>query len=173
MKHILFSAMMLVATASAFAAGAGAKVSPPYPAPDLQVTDQEGKSVKLGDVYKANPFVVVYFYPKADTPGCTKQGCSLRDAHADLTKMGVKVIGVSADDVAAQKKFSDKFSFPFTLVADKEGKVIDAFKVQKLKGTMASRQCFIVKNGMVVWHDPKGATDTQADEVKAALKDLK
>jgi peroxiredoxin Q/BCP len=171
MKHILLSAMMLAATA-AFA-GQGAKVTPPYAAPDVEGVDQDGKTVKLAEVYKANPFVVVYFYPKADTPGCTKQGCSLRDAHDDLTKMGVKVIGVSADDVAAEKAFSDKFHFPFTLLADKEGKVIDAFKVQKIKGTMASRQCFIVKNGMVVWHDPKGATDTQADEVKAALKDLK
>jgi peroxiredoxin Q/BCP len=171
MKHILLSAMMLAATA-AFA-GQGAKVNPPYPAPDGVGTDQNGKAVNLAEVYKANPYVVVYFYPKADTPGCTKQGCSLRDAHADLTKMGVKVIGVSADDVAAEKAFSDKFNFPFTLLADKEGKIIDAFKVQKIKGTMASRQCFIVKDGMVVWHDPKGATDTQADEVKAALKDLK
>ena len=163
--------MMLAAT-SVFA-GAGAKVTPPYAAPDVEATDQEGKSVKLADVYKANPFVVVYFYPKADTPGCTKQGCSLRDAHADLTKMGVKVIGVSADDVAAQKSFSDKFTFPFTLLADKDGKVIEAFKVQKNAKGMATRQCFIVKDGKVVWHDPKGATDTQADEVKAALKDLK
>ena len=80
---------------------------------------------------------------------------------------------MSFDTDAENAAFSDKFSFPFTLVADKDGKVIDAFKVQKIKGTMASRQCFIVKDGMVVWHDPKGATDTQADEVKAALKDLK
>ncbi len=173
MKHILLSAMMLAATASAFAAGAGAKVTPPYPAPDVEGTDQNGATVKFAEVYKANPFVVVYFYPKADTPGCTKQGCSLRDAHADLTKMGVKVIGVSADTVAEEKAFSDKFSFPFTLIADKEGKIIDAFKVAKLRGTMASRQCFIIKDGKVVWHDPKGATDTQADEVKAALKELK
>ena len=171
MKHILLSAMMLAATA-AFA-GQGAKVTPPYAAPDVEGVDQEGKTVKLSEVYKANPFVVVYFYPKADTPGCTKQGCSLRDAHADLTKEGVKVIGVSADDVTAQKKFSDKFTFPFTLIADKEGKVIDAFKVAKNPKGMASRQCFIIKNGQVVWHDPKGATETQAAEVSAALKELK
>lgn len=171
MKHILLSAMMLAATA-AFA-GQGAKVSPPYAAPDAEGTDQDGKTVKLADVYKANPFVVVYFYPKADTPGCTKQGCSLRDAHADLTKMGVKVIGVSADTVAEEKAFSDKFKFPFTLLADKESKIIDAFKVQKTPKGMATRQCFIIKDGKVVWHDPKGATDTQADEVKAALKELK
>jgi peroxiredoxin Q/BCP len=171
MKPIILSAMMFAATA-AFA-GQGAKVIPPYAAPDVESTDQDGKPVKLADVYKANPFVVVYFYPKADTPGCTKQGCSLRDAHADLTKLGVKVIGVSADTAADQKKFADKFTFPFTLLADKEGKVIDAFKVARNPKGMATRQCFIVKNGQVVWHDPKGATDTQADEVKAALNELK
>jgi thioredoxin-dependent peroxiredoxin len=170
MKSILLSAMMLATTA--VFAGQGAKVNPPYPAPDIQAKDQNGQTVNLADVYKANKFVVVYFYPKADTPGCTKQGCSLRDAHADLTKLGVKVVGVSADDVEAQKKFSDKFTFPFTLLADKEGKVIEAFKVQKNPKGMASRQAFIVKEGKVVWHDPKGATDTQAEEIKAALKEL-
>ena len=171
MKHILFSAMMLAATA-AFA-GQGAKVNPPYDAPAVESTDQDGKTVKLDEVYKSNPFVVVYFYPKADTPGCTKQGCSLRDAHGELTKLGVKVIGVSADTAEAQKKFADKFSFPFTLLADKEGKVIDAFKVEKRGNGMASRQCFIIKDGKVVWHDAKGATETQAAEVQAALKELK
>jgi peroxiredoxin Q/BCP len=173
MKHFLLILPVALFAATAAFAGAGAKVTPPYAAPDVESTDQDGKPVKLADVYKANPFVVVYFYPKADTPGCTKQGCSLRDAHADLTKLGVKVIGVSADTAEAQKKFSDKFTFPFTLLADKDGRVIDAFKVEKRANGMASRQCFIIKDGKVVWHDPKGATDTQAAEVQAALKELK
>ena len=173
MNHLLHSLAFALVTATAAHAGAGANVNPPYAAPDVESTDQDGKPVKLADVYKANPFVVVYFYPKADTPGCTKQGCSLRDAHADLTKLGVKVIGVSADTAADQKKFADKFTFPFTLLADKEGKVIDAFKVAKRPNGMASRQCFIIKNGQVVWHDPKGATETQAAEVKTALEGLK
>jgi peroxiredoxin Q/BCP len=172
MKYILLSAMML-ATASAFAAGTGAKVATPYAAPEVEGTDQDGKTVKLAEVYKANPFVVVYFYPKADTPGCTKQGCSLRDSHVELTRMGVKVIGVSTDTVAEEKAFAEKYKLPFTLLADKEGKIVEAFKVEKRANGMATRQCFIIKDGKVVWHDPKGATDTQADEVKAALKELK
>ncbi|MFZ4766669.1 MAG: peroxiredoxin [Roseimicrobium sp.] len=173
MKHMLLTVPFALFAATAAFAGAGAKVTPPYAAPDVESIDQDGKPVKLAEVYKANPFVVVYFYPKADTPGCTKQGCSLRDAHPDLAKLGVKVIGVSADTAEAQKKFADKFTFPFTLLADKDGKVIDAFKVAKRPNGMASRQCFIVKNGQVVWHDAKGATDTQAAEVQAALKELK
>ncbi len=173
MKAIPCLAAVLLASVVLIAGPAAVKVNPPYDAPATEGTDQEGKTVKFADLYKANPFVVVYFYPKADTPGCTKQGCSLRDAHEDLTKLGVKVVGVSHDSVAEEKAFSDKFKFPFTLIADKEGKVISAFKVETMKNGMASRQCFIIKNGKVVWHDPKAATDRQADEVKTALAELK
>ncbi len=174
MKSIsTFLAISLLTGAALVAGPQAAKVSPPYDAPAVSGTDQEGKTVNFADVYKANPYVVVYFYPKADTPGCTKQGCSLRDAHEDLTKMGVKVIGVSHDAVDAEKSFSDKYKFPFTLVADPDAKIIQAFKVEQMKNGMASRQCFIIKNGKVVWHDPKAATDKQADEVKAALAELK
>lgn len=154
-------------------ANQGKMVTPPYAAPETEGVDQEGKTVKFADLYKANEYVVVYFYPKADTPGCTKQGCSLRDAHTDLTKMGVKVVGVSHDKVAAQKSFSDKFHFPFTLIADSDSKVIEAFKVEKMMLGMASRQCFLIHKGKVVWHDPKASTEKQADDLKAVLAELK
>lgn len=160
---------------SALMAGpAAVKINPPYAAPEVEGTDQEGKLVKFADVYKASPFVVVYFYPKADTPGCTKQGCSLRDGHEDLTKLGVKVIGVSHDTVGEQKAFSDKFKFPFTLIADKDSKVILAFKVKQMVGSgMASREAFLIKNGQVVWHDAKASTDKQAEDIKKAIEDVK
>lgn len=164
--------ILALAFSSALMAGRSA-VNLPYDAPAVEGTDQEGKAVSFAELYKANTFVVVYFYPKADTPGCTKQGCSLRDSHEELTKLGVKVVGVSHDTVAEQKAFSDKFKFPFTLIADKDGKVISAFKVETMKNGMATRQCFIIKNGKVVWHDPKAATDRQADDVKAAIAELK
>ena len=163
----------VLASASLLAGPQAAKVNPPYAAPDVAGTDQDGKTVNFAEVYKSSPFVVVYFYPKADTPGCTKQGCSLRDAHADLTKAGVKVIGVSHDPVSAEKSFAEKYHFPFTLVGDEEGKIIDAFKVQKMPNGMATRQCFLIKNGQVVWHDPKASTDKQADDLKKALEELK
>jgi peroxiredoxin Q/BCP len=174
MKRTIATIAMSILTTAALVAGPNAvKVNPPYAAPDVTSTDQEGKTVKLADVYKASPFVVVYFYPKADTPGCTKQGCSLRDAHADLTKAGVKVIGVSTDTVDEQKKFSDKFTFPFTLLADKQGDVVKAFKVVAKANGMASRECFLIKNGQVVWHDPQASTDKQADDLKAVLAEMK
>jgi thioredoxin-dependent peroxiredoxin len=173
MKSIPCLAAVLLAGSALVAGPSAVKVNPPYDAPATEGTDQEGKMVKFAELYKASPFVVVYFYPKADTPGCTKQGCSLRDAHEDLTKLGVKVVGVSTDTVAEEKAFSDKFKFPFTLIADKDAKVVGAFKVEKNPKGMATRQCFIIKNGKVVWHDPKAATDKQADEVLAVLKELK
>ena len=166
--------ILAFAASTALIAGpAAVQVNPPYAAPEIEGTDQEGKTVKFAEVYKANPFVVVYFYPKADTPGCTKQGCSLRDGHEDLTKLGVKVIGVSHDSVAEEKAFSDKFKFPFTLIADKDGKVIEAFKVKQMPNGMASREAFLIKNGKVVWHDPKASTDQQAEDIKKAIQEVK
>lgn len=150
----------------------GQLVKPQYDAPAVSSVDQDGKAVNFADVY-AKGITVVYFYPKADTPGCTKQSCSLRDASADLGKLGVQVLGVSIDPPAAQKAFKDKFSLPFPLIADEKGAVLAAFKVEKNPKGMATRQCFIVKDGKVVWHAPKASTDTQADDVKAALKDIK
>jgi peroxiredoxin Q/BCP len=172
MKH-LFTLLALAALSITQCTGSeGKMVTPPYDAPATDGIDQDGKAVNFSEVYKANEFVVVYFYPKADTPGCTKQGCSLRDAHADLTKLGVKVIGVSHDAVDAQKKFADKFHFPFTLIADTDAKVIKAFNVSQMMLGMASRQCFLIQKGKVVWHDPKASTATQADDLLAVLKTL-
>jgi thioredoxin-dependent peroxiredoxin len=85
----------------------------------------------------------------------------------------VKVIGVSKDTPAAQKGFADKFSFPFTLIADNDTKVIEAFKVAKRPNGMASRECFLVRKGKVVWHDSTASTDKQADDLRAVLADLK
>jgi len=150
----------------------GEPVKEPYAAPAVTSVDQDGKVINFADVY-AKGITVVYFYPKADTPGCTKQSCSLRDASADLGKLGVQVLGVSTDSPADQKAFQKKFSLPFTLVADEKGEVLDAFKVERGKTGRASRQCFIVKDGKVVWHDATASTETQADDVKAALDALK
>ena len=87
-------------------------------APAVTGITETGDKLNLGDVYAKQPYTLVYFFPKADTPGCTAQGCSLRDAYEDLTKKGVAVIGVSLDQAEAQKAFKEKFHFPFTLIAD-------------------------------------------------------
>src|SRR5271169_1541531 len=110
MKFLLIPAFLAAAAAclAAFSTEANAeplKVGDAAPAV-VGVTDT-GASLNLADVYKKQPYTLVYFYPKADTPGCTAQGCSLRDAYEALTQKGVAVIGVSHDDVAAQKAFKD------------------------------------------------------------------
>ncbi len=136
-------------------------------APDVTAVDQHGKSVALGDLYPKG-LVLVFFYPKADTSGCTKQACSLRDSYEALTDRGVTVVGVSTDGVRAQKAFADKHHLPYTLLADDDKKVIRAFGVPATLG-FASRQAYLVKDGVVVWRDLDASTEQQAADVLAAL----
>jgi peroxiredoxin Q/BCP len=96
-------------------------------APDFATKDQNGKEVKLSDLRGRR--VVLYFYPKDDTPGCTKQACSLRDSHDVFTEKGIKVLGVSNDDEASHRKFISKFSLPFDLLADTEKEIVEAYGV--------------------------------------------
>lgn len=139
-------------------------------APDVSGTDQNGKTVRFKDVYAKGP-TLVYFYPKADTPGCTKQGCSIRDSWPDLTGKGIQVLGVSEDTVAAQKAFAEKFTLPHTLIADADGKVAAAFQVE-MRGKMTSRQSFLIKDGKVAWNMLKATTDTHAADVMKAVEAL-
>ena len=174
MKHTIagLATLALALFGSRLFANQGAFVNPPYDAPAVTSVDQDGKPINFADYYKKG-ITVVYFYPKANTPGCTKQGCSLRDAHTDLTAKGVQVLGVSVDKPADNKKFQEKFHFPFPLVSDTEGKVLEAFKVAKIPVVgLATRQCFVIKDGKVVWHDPKASTDKQADDIKEVLAKL-
>jgi peroxiredoxin Q/BCP len=142
-------------------------------APAVTGITETGAKLALADVYKQQPYTLVYFYPKADTPGCTKQGCSLRDGYEALSQKGVAVIGVSHDDVAAQKAFKDKYKFPFTLIADTDKTVINAFgvptKTVPLMGEFASRSAYLIKDGKIVYTDYKGTTDKQAEAILAEL----
>lgn len=141
-------------------------------APAVSSVTQEGAALALGDVYPKG-YTLVYFYPKADTPGCTAQGCSLRDAYEELTKQGVTVLGVSTDGVEAQRAFREKHHLPFTLLADESQTVIKAFGVPALAG-FAARQAFLVDpKGRIVWADQHASTAQQAADVLAALKQLR
>ena len=139
-------------------------------APTLTATDQDGNPVDLGSAFK-DGFTLVFFYPKADTPGCTKQACSLRDSFAVLKEKGVRVFGVSFDKPADQKKFVEKYSLPFTLLADPEGKVVKAFGVPAM-GSFARRQAYLIRDGKVVWVDTNASTAKQAEDVLAAIAKL-
>ena len=96
-------------------------------APDFELPDQDGSPVRLSDLRGRT--VVLYFYPKADTPGCTKQACGVRDRQADYESAGAVVLGVSPDEPAALRKFADKHGLPFVLLADAEHEVADAYGV--------------------------------------------
>jgi peroxiredoxin Q/BCP len=117
-------------------------------APDFELPDQDGRPVKLSD-FRGQP-VVVYFYPKADTPGCTTQACGVRDRKADYDAAGAVVFGISPDPVTKVKKFHEKFSFGFTLLADEDHAVAESYGVwveksmygRKYKGN--ERTTFIV-----------------------------
>ena len=144
-------------------------LAPGDKAPAFTLLDQGGGKVKLAD-HKGHK-VLVYFYPKADTPGCTKQACSLRDAYTTLLDKGVKIFGVSSDTVAEQKAFQEKYKLPFTLLADHDKKLIEAFGVPYLGG-YAKRQAFLFQDGKLVWRDLSAATDQQAAELLVALDEL-
>lgn len=102
-------------------------VEPGEQAPDFELPDQDGRVVKLGDF--AGQMLVLYFYPKADTPGCTTQACGVRDRRADYEKAGATVLGISPDPVAKVKKFHDKQTLNFSLLADEGHAVADSYGV--------------------------------------------
>ena len=144
------------------------------PAPPLTAVDQNGAPVTFTDIY-AKGVTLVYFYPKAGTSGCTAEACSLRDAYDKLQAEGLQIIGVSRDTAASQKDFQIKYKLPFTLVADTDGKVAEAFGVPMLMGVLplASRQSFIVKDGKIAWTSLHAKTKGSAEEVQKALDGLK
>jgi len=132
-------------------------------APDVLTHDEQGNQVRLADLY-GDGFTLIYFYPKADTPGCTAQACSLRDDFAALQARGVQVIGVSADGPEAQLRFKEKYHLPFMLLADRERAVAQAFGVPLILG-MTHRQSFLIKEGRVVWRDLRASTKEQARDL--------
>jgi peroxiredoxin Q/BCP len=136
-------------------------------APVLAATTDSGTTLNLGDVYKNNEYTLVWFYPRALTGGCTKQGCSLRDASAELKKKGVAVVGVSNDPVDKQKQFKEVNNFPFPLLADTDFKVIKAFGQAGERA--AAREAYLInRQGKIVYKDER-QTDKQAEMVLAFL----
>ena len=143
-------------------------------APAFQAKDQEGETVSLAD-FKGKK-LVLYFYPKDDTPGCTKEACSFRDGWSKFKKRGIAVLGVSTDDEKSHRKFADKFSLPFPLLADPEKKIVTDYGVwgeksmygRKYMGT--HRVTYVIdEKGKIAAVWPKVKPDGHADEILAAL----
>jgi len=142
-------------------------------APLIQGQDQDGKTFKLADVL-GRKVVLLYFYPKDDTPGCTKQACGLRDRMADLEKDGVQVVGVSFDNADSHKKFIAKHNLNFPLLADTDGKIADAYGVRTQGRNMARRASFLIgKDGKIVHVTDTPKAETHLAEMKEAVDKLK
>lgn len=145
-------------------------------APNFNSVDQDGNKVKLSD-FKGQK-LVLYFYPKDNTPGCTKEACSFRDADQTFKKKGIKVLGVSTDDEKSHQKFISKFQLPFDLLADTDHSIVEAYGVwgeksmygKKYMGTF--RKTFLIdeKQKIVKIFD-KVKVDEHADEVLAAFNE--
>ena len=144
------------------------------PAPDFALQSDAGETIRLSDL-RGKP-VVLYFYPKDDTTGCTTQACGIRDAYREFEAAGAVVLGVSPDDERSHVKFKEKFELPFTLLADEEHKVADEYGVWAEKKHMGKtywgvqRSTFVIdETGNVKRVMHKVKPDTHADDVLAAL----
>jgi peroxiredoxin Q/BCP len=137
------------------------------PAPNLSATDEKGATVRLGEIYRQG-LTLIYFFPKADTPGCTAQACSLRDEFEQLTRLGVRVFGVSSDSAESLRRFKEKRRLPFSFLTDGKHELARAFGVPTILG-MTHRQAFLVEKGKIVWRDLHAATSRQAADVIAAV----
>lgn len=131
-------------------------------APDFTSTDQNGKTISLKD-YKGKK-VILYFYPKDNTPGCTMEACNFRDHYEDLQEKGFEVIGVSADTEKKHSNFVEKFTLPFTLLADTEKEVINAYGVWGLKKFMGREYDGIHRETFVI--NEEGVIDKIITKVK-------
>lgn len=159
---LVFSALLVLGSSSASAESLAVGDAAPF----VSSTTDAGTTLDLGEVYAKNTYTLVWFYPKALTGGCTKQGCSLRDANSQLVAKGVAIIGVSTDSVEKQKEFKDVNNFAFPLLADTEKKVMRAFGQESTN--LAKREAYLIKGGKIVYKDA-GVTTQQAENVLAFL----
>ncbi|MDB5177991.1 MAG: bcp, peroxiredoxin bcp, peroxiredoxin [Candidatus Saccharibacteria bacterium] len=147
---------------------------PPYPAPDFSLNDSNDVTHSLAGYH--GKWVILYFYPKDDTPGCTLQACSFRDAHDDLAELGAEIIGVSKDGASAHEKFKAKHSLNFTLLSDPEAHAIKAYGAwgKKMFGTEGIlRKTFIINpEGNVVKVYGRATTAGHGEQVTTELKRL-
>jgi len=147
----------------------------PYPAPDFTLADQEGKTHSLSD-YKGQ-WLVLYFYPKDDTPGCTTEACSFRDARDELAALGAQIVGISKDEASSHERFKAKYSLNFTLLSDADGSVIESYGAwgPKMFGKLGiQRKTFIIDpDGQVVKVygrvTPQGHGDKVIDDLKSLV----
>jgi peroxiredoxin Q/BCP len=142
-------------------------------APDFTLPSQMGDSVTLSEFFgKKN--VVLYFYPKDETPGCTREACSFRDSYQELTNLGAEVLGVSGQSVDSHKSFATHYGLPFILLSDEDNKIRKLYGVPQSLGILPGRVTYIIDKQGVVRHIFNSQTQTQrhVEEAKNTLKEL-
>ena len=144
-------------------------LSPGAIAPDFTVKDTNGNTVKLTDF--AGKRVVLYFYPKDDTPGCTKEACNFRDNYEQYLSKGVAVLGVSVDNEASHQAFASKYNLPFPLLADTDGKIAAAYDVvtERDEVKYAKRVTYVIQSGAIAQVYETVNTATHATDILATL----
>jgi peroxiredoxin Q/BCP len=141
-------------------------------APDFEGPTSDGSRLGLKD-FAGKKNVVLYFYPKDDTPGCTREACSFRDNLQSIRGMGAEIVGVSLDSIQSHDRFAKKYTLPFPLISDKDKRIATAYGVLKDLGLSTNRVTFIIdKNGKVAKIFPKVDISKHTEEVAAALKEL-
>ena len=145
------------------------------PAPEFELTSDSGETVKLSDLRGKQ--VVLYFYPKDDTPGCTTQACGIRDVYGEFEQTGAVVLGVSPDDERSHVKFKEKYDLPFTLLADEDHRVSEEYGLWGEKSYMGMKYMGVERSTFVIDEDGnvkrvmrKVKPDTHADDVLETLR---
>jgi peroxiredoxin Q/BCP len=147
--------------------GTGTGLQAGTEAPDFTLNDQNGKAVHLAS-FRGKKTVVVYFYPKDDTPGCTAEACMFRDQFTEFTDAGAEVLGISSDSEASHKKFAEKYNLPFSLLSDKGGVVRGAFGVPANFGLLPGRVTYVIDKQGTIRH----AFNSQINATKHVAESL-
>ena len=146
-------------------------------APAFKLKNQDGETISLSEL-KGKP-VVLYFYPKDDTPGCTKEACNFRNEFPSFGKLNAEIIGISSDSVESHKKFAKKYNLPFNLLSDENKEVVEKYGVWKEKNMYGKKYMGIERTTFIIDSEgkiknifPKVKVDEHNEEVKSALKEL-
>lgn len=172
MKILRLRTLALVLALGAAAAVRGDTPKAGDKAPGFEAKDQDGKTWNLSAL-AGKQAVLLYFYPKDDTPGCTKEACGLRDRMSDLKKDNVQVLGVSFDDGESHKKFAEKHSLNFPLLVDTDGKIADQYGARMPNKNMARRVSFLIApDGRIAHVTDNPSADVHLNEMKEAVAGL-
>lgn len=163
--------IVLVVLLSVFKSNAQTALKVGDKIPSFQLNDQDGNLFDIGQ-YTGNTAMVIYFYPKDDTPGCTKEACSFRDSYEEFTDKNIKVIGISEDDVESHKNFAEKYNLPFTLLADVNNEVRNLFGVKSnILGLIPGRVTYVVdtKGKIIFMYDSQFKASKHIEESIKAI----